>query len=251
MPSKVGVLVTRPAAQADTLCERIVQLDWEPVRFPAVRIESNPGGPWDIEQFDMLIFISKNAVEHGAQRLQGCNPRIRIAAVGLGTSQLLSTFDLAANIVPNDGRWNSEGLLEHPELQTVVGKRILIVRGNGGRELLRDTLQSRGAQVDYAEVYRRALPASDVGPLLKRWRQQISLVLATSNEMLDNLHTLFGPAGKELLLKTPLLVVSGRGVAHARELGHLCVIQADGASDDALLSAMLNWAEKSDNLNLM
>ncbi|MGS9164769.1 uroporphyrinogen-III synthase, partial [Salmonella enterica subsp. enterica serovar Infantis] len=47
----------------------------------------------------------------------------------------------------------SEALLQLPELQNIAGNRALILRGNGGRELLGETLTALGAEVSFFECY--------------------------------------------------------------------------------------------------
>jgi uroporphyrinogen-III synthase len=135
------------------------------------------------------------------------------------------------------GQWDSEGLLAAPALGEVRGRRVLIVRGEGGRPLLGEQLAVRGAEVRYAEVYRRAPTALDAEPLVARWRDEVQVVVATSREVLDNLVARLGAAGLERLRETPLVVVSERLAAHARALGIRRVLVADAASDAALVQA--------------
>lgn len=238
-----GILVTRPADQARTLCERIKELGWQPIPFPTIEIiPLCDNGPWLERDFDLLVFVSKNAVIHGLPLLQGREARTRIAVVGQGTARQLEEMGRHADILP-DGRWDSEGLLAHPALQAVEGQRILILRGEGGRPLLADTLESRGGMVRYAEVYRRAAPRADTASLVKDWTERVDLVLATSNEVLDNLFLLLGNTAPALLQRTSVIVVSERGQGHARSKGCGRVILARGADDESLVAAMLQWAE--------
>ena len=93
------------------------------------------------------------------------------------------------------------------------------------------------------EVYRRLVPEVDAMSLITDWAEQVHIALATSNEILDNLFTLLGDRGAPLLCRTPVVVVSERGMAHACEKGCEQVIIAQGADEGALVSAMLQWAE--------
>src|SRR5438874_1776354 len=78
-------------------------------------------------------------------------------------------------------------LLERTEMQHVAGKRVLIVRGEGGRELLGESLAARGALVEYAQCYRRVRPAIDAAPLLAAWRRgELDAVTVLSAQALDN-----------------------------------------------------------------
>ncbi|WP_275100076.1 uroporphyrinogen-III synthase [Sedimenticola hydrogenitrophicus] len=245
----IGVLVTRAAHQAATLCRLIRARDGVPLRFPTVEIR-DPEEPERVSaqlarlsDYDIAIFISPNAVLWGIKLApqQQLPAAVALAAVGRRTAQTLAESGYPVDVVP-DSSFDSEGLLETPELKEVAGKRILILRGNGGRELLGEALVERGAMVDYAEVYQRACPSVDPAPLLYRWRDDVDVVTVTSNILLDNLFTLLGEVGRPLLQQTPLIVVSDRMRQHARALGCREVYLARGADEQELLEAICVWA---------
>ncbi len=236
-----GVLVTRPAHQAARLCALIEAHGGRPIRFPALEIRDplEPAAAEDLlraaNAFDVLLFVSANAVERGAPHLpQPLRPAL--GGVGEGTARALRAHGLEPALVPTTTA-DSEGLLALPELQEMRGRRVLIVRGEGGRPLLGDGLRARGAEVHYAEVYRRALPETDVAPLIASWPAQVRVVVATSREILDNLATLLGDAGRPLLERTPLVVLNERMAAHAHGLGIGRVVVATGPGDEALVRA--------------
>lgn len=242
-----GVLVTRPAGQAERLCGLIERAGGRAIRLPALAIEpaADParlaellGEPWDL-----LVFISRNAVEQACRLFpSGRLPATPlIAAVGRGTADALTAAGRAPDLVPA-GRYDSEALLALPALADLSGRRALIVRGEGGRALLGETLAARGAAVVYAEVYRRVLPKVDVAPILARWRDEIAVAMATSDEALENLLTLVGSAGRALLLETPLVVVSERTRDLARGIGFARVALAERAADEAILAACCELA---------
>ena len=246
----IGALVTRPAGQAAALCDLIRAVGGRPIWFPALKIVPQSGDELLRERLtrlspdDILIFISPNAVIHGLPMIGaagGLPEGIRVAAVGRGTERALRRAGMEVAIRPVE-RFDSEGLLATEALQQMEGRRVIIVRGVGGRALLGDSLRERGARVEYAEVYRRVLPKADAGPLIARWGEDVDVVIATSNAILDNLFTLLGEEGAGLLRSTPLIVVSKRGAAHARKWGVEHVVQAQGADDDALLHALGQWA---------
>ncbi len=251
----MGVLVTRPEGQAGPLCDLIAARGGRPEPFPAIEIR----GPLDprplqalldrLGGFHMAIFISPNAVRYGLALLgeRRWPPRLKIAAVGRGTALALEKAGLKAGIVPKE-RFDSEALLAAPELNDVAGRRIVIFRGNGGRPLLGDTLRQRGAEVAYAEVYRRLRPAADVEPLLRRWRSDIQVVTVTSGDILDNLAAMLGARGLKYLRETPLLVISERMRAQAGKLGCIRIILAQGADNVAVLRALCAWAASETRL---
>ncbi len=241
----LGVLVTRPAHQANALCRRIEQCGGHPVAFPALEIlppaDPAPAAALLGRDWDLLIYTSANAVSLARELIPDLPTAAHIAAVGRATARLLEQTDTPPDLLPD--RSDSEGLLTLPALQQVAGRRVLIVRGEGGRALLGDSLRERGAEVAYAEVYRRGLPRTDPADLLRRWPREVQAVTATSAEVLENLSRMLGPEGRKLLQATPLVVISERMLPLARQLGIERVIQADGAGEDALLAALCTLLE--------
>lgn len=242
-----GVLVTRPAGQAAGLCRLIEQAGGRAIAFPTIEIlpPADPGPPRSLlsQAWDLLIFVSRNAVDHALTLLPGGRlpEGSRLAAVGAATADALAAAGRAPDLVPH-ARFDSESLLGLPQLQDLSGERVLIVRGAGGRPLLGDTLTARGAEVAYAEVYRRVLPKADAADLVARWSTDVKLVTATSGEVLDNLIALVGAEGRGPLLATPLVVVSERTAEAARTLGFTGLEVAERADDEAVLAALCRIA---------
>ena len=242
-----GVLVTRPRAQAAALCQLIAAAGGRALAFPTIEIEA--AGDREsarrllAEPADLLFFTSRNAVDYALALFPGgvlpASPRL--AAVGKATAEALTAAGRAPDLVP-EGRYDSESLLVLPELQDLGGLRALIVRGEGGRPLLGETLRARGAEVAYAEVYRRVLPEVEPAALLAGWERDVHFVTATSGEILDNLMRILGEAGRERLLATPLAVVSDRTRLDALRLGFVRVELADRADDPALVQALCRLA---------
>jgi uroporphyrinogen-III synthase len=240
-----GVLVTRAAHQASGLSGLIEANGGRAIPFPALAIGPSPDrvAALDLlrQAWDLAIFISPNAVHYAVELLSGAKPRTQhIAAVGKATAQCLRDAGWPADLVPV-GSFDSEGLLALPELKQMRGRQVLIVRGEGGRPLLGDSLRARGAKVGYAEVYRRLRPTTDPAPLLDRWHSDVDIVTATSAEVLDNLVAMLGAAGWPLLRETPLLVISERMAERASNLGFAQIVLASGADDSAVLNALCSW----------
>lgn len=243
----MGVLVTRPEAQAGGLCRSIEQADGRPIRFPAARILP-PEAPAMaktllMQDWDMALYVSANAVEFAARLVPGLPNATMNGAVGRASADALASHGRKADLLPT--KPDSEGLLALPQLQAVHGRRILIVRGQGGRALLGDTLAQRGARVSHAEVYRRTLPDADPAPLLAAWRQDVQAVVSTSVELLHNLCRLLGAKGLPLLAETPLVVISERMRQAAAQLGLRRIHQARAADDASLLAVLLDLAKES------
>ncbi len=246
----MGIVVTRPARQADNLCRLIEAQGGRAIRFPTLAIQAS-GDPQAalavldyLEQYDLVIFTSANAVEQGLalrRERRSLPVGLAIFAIGKATARALADQGVTAYRTPQRGQ-DSEALLALPTLRDVAGKRIAIVRGEGGRELLRATLEERGAQVDYAAVYRRVKPALPPDELLQYWRQgDIHAVIATSNESLQNLCAMVGATGRRWLHRTPLVVVSERARSLALQLGfHRPPLVAAEADDAAIVETLLH-----------
>jgi len=246
--SGVGVLVTRPREQAEALVEAIQAEGGTAVAFPALEIAP----PKDLHalsaqigrlrDFDLIVFVSPTSVEQAWPHIlvrHGDWPRgFTLAAVGQGSARLLHGFGARQVLVPEAGA-DSESLLALPALQSVAGKRVLIFRGEGGREVLAATLRQRGATVEYAECYRRLRPQLDPEPLLALWRQGgVKAVTVTSSEILANLLEMLGDEGRSRLRSTPVFVIHERIAAAARQQGLDNVI-VTASGDAGLLAALL------------
>ena len=158
----LGVLVTRPPEQATELIALINENGGEALSFPVLHIQPRDpvaiaGETAALIPPDIAIFISRNAVAHGL-RFAGSAVK---AAVGPSTAAAIEQYGEHVDIQPADG-YDSESLLAEPALEDVAGKTIRIIRGDGGRELLAETLRERGANVHYLAVYERVLP--EIGP---------------------------------------------------------------------------------------
>lgn len=241
------ILVTRPRARSAELARLIGEAGGEAILFPAIEIaDPVDAGPARalldrLESFDWAIFISANAAERGLALLGRPWPaKVRAAAVGAGTRRLLNERGLRAVIAP-DGRADSEALLALPEFEAIRGLRVAIVRGEGGREVLRDALRARGASVEYAECYRRVRPNADPGPLLADWaRGEVHAVTVNSAESLANLLAMLGEPGARRVTDTPLFVPHPRVAEDARRLGIARVVLA-GPGDGEMLAALVAY----------
>ncbi len=251
-PSETGlagarVLVTRPLHQARELAELIAAAGGEPVCFPTIEIiepsdlQALERSLQRLEEFDIAIFVSANAVDATLAFLQrqrrGLPAALEVACVGPATANALARHGISALAPGSD--YTSEALLTIPQLVSVGAKRVLILRGEGGRELLAETLRARGADVEYAECYRRRRPDADLGPLLRRW---VDVVTVNSVEALRNLFTLAGAQGRRLLQVTPLIVPSRRVATACRDFDLVQPpLVAANASDKAIVQALRAW----------
>lgn len=249
--SGVTVVVTRPSHQAEALCQSIEALGASALRFPVIEISPSTNTKKlkaqleHLPNFQLAIFISANAVFATMQVLesqQAWPTGLAIAAVGQATAKAIAANGQIVSLVSPEP-YNSEALLGLPDLQSMHGQRVIIFRGNGGRELLADTLRERGAQVEYAESYQRVMPDTDTSDLFQLWDEGGSMpIVVTSNEGLKNLHSMIGLTHQQSLLTSPLIVVSQRAVALAKELGFTKKpVVAKNASNEGILTAIKQW----------
>jgi uroporphyrinogen-III synthase len=244
-----NIVVTRPAHQAQELAAMIRDAGGVATLFPVLEIR-------DVEdlkpllaliarldEFDLAVFISPNAVNKAMNLVTargGLPPGILCAAIGRGSVKELARFGVTNAIAPAR-RFDSEALLELLELQEMRGKRVVIFRGDGGRELLGDTLAARGARVEYAECYRRGRPNLDAAPLLKAWaRNELDAITVTSSDGLRNLYEMIGALARQWLRKTPVFVPHERIAEVARELGLTRVIVTE-AADEGLVKGLIEY----------
>lgn len=242
-----GIVVTRPAHQATALADMIRGAGGNPILFPVLEILDVADLQPLIEvierldDYDLAVFISPNAVVRALNQVtarRSWPAGLRVAAVGKGSVKELRRFGINDAIAPARA-FDSERLLDLPQLQQISGQRIVIFRGDGGRELLADTLTARGARVEYVECYRRARPRADAAPLLRAWaRDEVHAVTVTSSEGLRNLFEMLGKLGQSWLRRTLLLAPHPRIAEAARELGCTRVIETD-AGDEGLVAALL------------
>ena len=246
------VVVTRPAGQAAHLAALIRAAGGEPLLFPALEITAAGDTPElhalieHLETFELAIFISANAVNKAlalVKQRRAWPPGLPVATVGRGSERELERHGFTQVLAPAE-RFDSEGLLALPELVQVAGKRVVIFRGEGGRELLGETLAARGALVEYAECYRRSRPDADPAPLLARCaRKEIHAITVTSSEGLANLREILGEAGRSCLQGTPLFAPHERIAAAARALGVRTVVPT-GPGDEGLVAGLAAFFAK-------
>ena len=245
----MSILVTRPLPQGEELVSRLRALGRVAWSFPLIEFTpgrqlSELGGQLaSLAAGDLLFALSQHAVEFAHARLQQqglCWPTAPdYFAIGRTTALALHKVSNRQVRYPLD-REISEVLLQLPELQNIAGKRALILRGNGGRELLGETLRERGADVTFVECYQRCAKHYDGAEEAMRWHARgINTLVVTSGEMLQQLWSLIPLWYREnWLLRCRLLVVSERLANHARELGWQDIRIAENADNDALLRAL-------------
>jgi len=242
------ILVTRPDPGGEELCEQLQAQGDVALHFPTIVFVP----PDDEAAFaesvslvgdqDWLLFVSPQAVRASVPAIRRAWPvmpeSVRFAAIGAGTAKALEEAGYNVAVTP-DTEWSAEGLLDSPAFQEIEGQRVAVVRGEGGREILETILAERDAEVVSMIAYQRAKPKVDIKPYLILLKDdKIDLIVCTSFEGVVNLQELIGEAGWPMLKTVPLLVVSDRIKALARELGFQTIWVASNASHAAILKVI-------------
>lgn len=236
------VLNTRPAHQAAALSAALAAAGARVSELPLIAIEPLPLAPaderllLDLDRYDGIFFVSANAAQRGLDAVANAWPqwpwRLPAYAVGERTAEVLRDAGLDV-VVP--ARPDSEGLLDLPALQDVAGRRFLLCRGDGGRELLPETLRGRGAVVDVLALYRRVLPAAAAVQWQALAPAMPDVVVLTTPDALRHWQAVAGPAATA----PAWLVASPRLRAQAEAAGAR-VIEAAAADTGSLLAALLD-----------
>lgn len=235
------VLVTRPARQAADWVARLRAAGIDAVDLPLIAIDPAPDAAavrsaWEqLGQMRLAVFVSPNAAESffGERPPQVHWPATtRAAAVGPGTSRVLRALgvDPALIVEPasDAAQFDSEALWAQLRTTDWRAARVLIVRGDGGRDWLAQTLRAQGAEVSAVCAYLRGAPRLDAsqqallaGALLAPRRH---LWFFSSSEAVANLEALVGTGAD--WSRARALATHPRIAASAQRLGFGDVAQA-------------------------
>ena len=239
----MAVLVTRPGEQGLDLCKALSQKGIQSYHLPLIEIQLDQRLDGLCEQMktvDIIVAISQHAVtavnnylEH--QKKQW--PAKVYFAIGQKTAHALSIASQQKVHCPKIN--DSEHLLALPQLTNITYQKALILRGNGGRELIHKTLTQRGASVEYYQVYRRQKLAFDAGRLIPIWKKNnVSQLVITSKEQLEHFTSQMTLDQRKWLYQRHLYVPSERIAKLAYQLGFTSITTTFGASNSALLAAL-------------
>lgn len=248
------IVVTRPRAQAETLGREIEAQGGQAFYFPLLEIAPVEDlAPLRavgarLDAYSLAVFVSPNAVHHALPVLlegRGWPPGLQPVAVGPGTVKALQDAGVNGCLCPRE-RFDSEALLELPELSAsaLAGRQVLILRGNGGRELLGDTLEARGVRVERVACYQRSGPRGGQREFLAALAENaLAGLTLSSSEALGHLLELAGPEYLARLQQLPLFVPHARIAEKARHSGFARVVLTAPA-DAGLLAGLCayNWS---------
>ncbi|MGV7209937.1 uroporphyrinogen-III synthase [Oxalobacteraceae bacterium A2-2] len=253
------VVITRPLAQAGPLAARVAALGRPVEVLPLLEISALPDPSAlqaelaALERNAMVAFVSPNAIDAAFAHIRQWPAGVRLAVLGEGSRAALAAHGISAlnaDIVsPADSaRSDSEHLLQTLDLAALAGRRVLIVRGESGRELMADGLRAAGAEVATVAAYRRAVPelTPALAATLRRLLVRPNDWIITSSEALRGLRTLAdglqdaAPGAMDyvvLLQQQHLIVPHARIAETARALG-FTRLTLTGSGDERLLAAL-------------
>lgn len=222
------VLVCRPDPAGSELCQQIEEMGARATLFPTIAFteakdQAALGRAIEsIGEQDWLIFISPHAVYRSVaairQRWPILPPNVKFAAIGAGTAKALKEAGYLTDVTPT-GEWSTEGLMAEPEFQQIRLKKVMIVRGEGGREMLEKILLERGAKVAHLIAYQRVMPEINIEPTLLLIKQQaIDVIVCGSFLAVSHLKRLLSDAWP-ILCTIPVIVMSERIKSLAHDLG--------------------------------
>lgn len=252
------VVITRPLAQAQAFAAQIAQAGLQPEIFPLLEISPVPDRQLlqtyfdDLSSYGLVVFVSPNAIDAAFSCISSWPPAVTIGIVGEGSRLALQAHGVtAANAViigpRNPAKMDSEELLLALDLDSLRGKRALIVRGQAGRDFLTDTLRAHQIEVVHATAYLRTMPQLDAaaGQRLQTLLEADSVWVITSSEALRNLLTMTNSLRNSLsgegfvvkLQRKKILVPHHRIADTARSLG-FSDVTLTGSGDERLIAAL-------------
>lgn len=237
------IWVTRPANQSARLIGLLAAAGAAPLALPLLEI-APPLDPIPsqavlagLTQFDLAIFVSPTALEMTLAALDAPWPEsLPIAVIGPGSLRLARQLGFR-HIVAPPSQFDSEGLLALAELQQVQGRRILILRGDGGRDVLPAGLSARGAEVTQLSVYRRLPPRLDASQLAIELALGCDGLIISSSEAAQHLFALAGADLRSQLQSRLFFAPHPRIAATLQDLGVQRTIET-ATGDDGILAAI-------------
>lgn len=240
----MAILVTRPGEDGIELCQDLTQRGYNALHHPLITIAEGHELTQlrtELAQYDMMMAVSQPAVNLTQQYLQSQGlswpTGVIYLAIGQKTAQVLSKACQQPVHYPEIS--DSEHFLELPVLQEVSQKRMVILRGNGGRELISTTLTQRGAQVCCREVYRRIELPFHAQETLPRWQQaKVDTLVITSLHQLTFFMSQLTAHAKDWAYQQRLLVPSERIGREAHALGFQHIVITGSAANHDLVAAL-------------
>ena len=245
-------MITRPLAQAGAFATRVTAIGRMPVIFPLLEITPVADSAElqrvlsVLERYALVVFVSPNAIDAAFQFIPSWPGSVAIGIVGEGSRLALQRHGVdeshaTIHAPRNSERMDSEELFKSLDLDALRGKRVLIVRGQAGRDFLTDMLRVEGVEVEHVTAYQRLLPQVDAEKAahLRSLIEAGSEWVVTSSEALRNLRQITADAlGRDCVVKLQRnqIIVSHQRIAEtAHSLGFSHVTMT-GSGDERLIA---------------
>lgn len=250
------IVVTRPEAQAGLLCAALRAEGAQPVLFPLLAIAPvvDDAPLLDVIQrldtFDLAFFVSPNAVRHALDTIlvkRVWPSAVQVATVGAGSERILRDYGFDKVIAPVQG-FDTESVIALPEFSpdAIAGRKVLIFRGDGGREVLGQYLLQHGAGVEYVCVYHRYCPQVSARPLcVLADDRALDAIILTSSEGVRHLAGLLEKEAECDLLSTPVFVPHARIAGFCRDAGFRSIVLTPPGDEGVLVGLQQHFASQN------
>lgn len=244
----MAILVTRPGEKGQALCELLNQNGFASLHVPLIEIvpgadlNALPAHMREVNAGDGVLAVSQSAVRFAHTALGNVGARwrddVRYFTVGAKTAQALCECSEHGVHYPFPQE-NSEGLLAQPHFAQFRGQKMLILRGNGGRELIANHLRACDVAVEYVQTYQRVGLEYDMAAQLNMWKRAgISTIIVTSGEILRYLVESVGKNHHNWLLEQQFVTISARIAQQAQEYGCRKVAVSARADNASILATL-------------
>lgn len=251
----MSILITRPSPHGERLVNKLLFLDRLAYHFPLIYFSIGRSLSLlqqklrVLSEGDLLFIMSGYAVLYAHYQLLnvGVSWPTKLMYYSVGQATSVKMYCLSGILVRySNVQETSEGLLKLPELINIYGeRRALILQGNYGRSILKNTLQKRGVCVNCCECYNRNFFSYDgVEQYYRMLHWNISTIVITCKSVLMQLYYLFPKCYRVgWLVHCRLIVVSTRIAVCAKNLGWTDIIVSYSANDDVLIAMLLKYAQ--------
>jgi uroporphyrinogen-III synthase len=256
-----SVVLTRPQDRGNNLKELLLDRGYQVVQLPCLAIRNltvdeaaNNNYKFNslmLSDIAIYIFVSVNAV-HGFFKLYPeqaitlnatDTTDIKVMAIGSETAKTLMHYGVRKVSYPKEySQQISEYFVDLPELVNIKDQKIMLIKGDAGRDYIADTIKQRQGILHELIVYKTSCPddlARDISIKLDRVNSKELLILITSNSILKNFYNnLNTTANKSILhsmLNATLLVVSERIADLAKQYGFCNIIVSNTMNEDSIV----------------
>ncbi|GGP25712.1 uroporphyrinogen-III synthase [Silvimonas amylolytica] len=250
MLSGQRVWVTRPTAQAEGLMACLREAGAQPVALPLLEIAptADPAALdialAELDHADLVIFVSPSAMDAVMMRRGNAWPaRVPVAVVGPGSVRRAQALGMV-DIISPAARFDSEGLLAEPRMQALAGRKVLLFRGDGGRDVLPKALSDRGARLHVVSAYRRLPPAFDSARLGAELDAGCDGVIVSSSEAAHYLFTQFEASYCKRLQSVLYFTPHPRIAAALAEHGATRIVATD-AGDAGIVTSLCRYFNRT------